>query len=39
VFVFTAGAAGEGTLKLGQRRPWEKTEPPSQTFSVTVKAQ
>lgn len=39
VFVFTANAAGEGSLKLGQRRPWEKTEPASQTFSVTVRAQ
>lgn len=39
VFVFSATAAGEGTLKLGQRRPWEKNEPPSQTFSVTVRAQ
>jgi predicted secreted protein len=39
VFVFAVSAAGEGTLKLGQRRPWEKTEPPSQTFSVTIKAQ
>jgi inhibitor of cysteine peptidase len=39
VFVFTANAAGEGLLKLGQRRPWEKDEPPAQTFSVTIRAQ
>lgn len=39
VFVFTADAAGEGVLKLGQRRPWEKDEPPTRTFSVTVRVQ
>lgn len=39
VFVFSANAAGQGTLKLGQRRPWEKNEPASQTFSVTIRAQ
>jgi inhibitor of cysteine peptidase len=39
VFVFTVNAAGEGKLKLGQRRPWEKNEPASQTFTVTIRAQ
>ena len=38
VFVFTAAAAGEGKLKLEQRRPWEKNTPPSQTFEVTIQA-
>ena len=38
VFVFTANAAGLGKLKLEQRRPWEKTEPASQTFEVTIQA-
>jgi len=37
VFVFTAAASGEGKLRLEQRRPWEKTEPPAQTFEVTVR--
>lgn len=40
VFAFEAKSAGEGTLKLEQRRPWEpKTEPASDTFTVTIKAQ
>ena len=39
VFVFEATGAGEGALRLAQRRPWEKTEPPSQTFSVMIKVQ
>lgn len=39
VFTFTANGPGEGMLKLGQRRPWEKNEPASQTFSVTIRAQ
>lgn len=40
VFAFQAQNAGEGALKLEQRRPWEpKTEPATQTFSVTIKAQ
>lgn len=39
VFVFTATAAGEGSVKLGQRRPWEKNTPPDQSFTVTVRAQ
>lgn len=39
VFVFTANAAGSGKLKLEQRRPWEKDQPASQTFEVTIEAQ
>jgi inhibitor of cysteine peptidase len=40
VFAFQATGAGQGVLKLEQRRPWEpKTEPATQTFSVTIKAQ
>lgn len=38
VFTFQATAAGEGKLKLEQRRPWEKDEPASQTFSVTIQS-
>lgn len=38
VFAFTANAAGEGKLKLAQRRPWEKDQPPTQTFVVTIQA-
>jgi predicted secreted protein len=40
VFAFEVKGAGEGTLKLEQRRPWEpKSEPATDTFSVTIKAQ
>lgn len=40
VFSFQAQQAGEGMLRLEQRRPWEpKTEPAAQTFSVVIKAQ
>ena len=40
VFAFDVKGAGEGELKLEQRRPWEpKTEPASNSFSVTIKAQ
>ena len=39
VFVFTATSAGTAKLKLEQRRPWEKTEPASQTFEVTIQVQ
>jgi inhibitor of cysteine peptidase len=39
VFVFTANGAGQARLKLGQRRPWEKNEPPTQTFTVTIRVQ
>lgn len=38
VSVFTATAAGSGDLVLEQRRPWETTEPASQTFRVTIVA-
>ena len=38
-FLFKVNAAGEGVLKLEQLRPWEDdTEPPADTFSVTLKA-
>jgi hypothetical protein len=31
--------AGEGVVRLEQRRPWEpKTEPATDTFMVTIKA-
>lgn len=40
VFAFDVKGAGEGVLKLEQRRPWEpKTEPAADTFTVTIKAQ
>jgi predicted secreted protein len=39
VFAFDVKGAGEGALKLEQRRPWEpKTEPASDTFTVTLTA-
>jgi inhibitor of cysteine peptidase len=38
VFVFTANAQGRGALVFEQRRPWETSEPPSRTFSVTIVA-
>lgn len=38
VFAFRATAPGKGAVLLEQRRPWEKTEPPSQTFTVTIEA-
>jgi inhibitor of cysteine peptidase len=38
VFALRAKSAGRGELVLEQRRPWEKTEPPSQTFRVTIEA-
>lgn len=37
VFVFTATGPGEGALRLEQRRPWEKDQPPAKTFDVTVR--
>jgi inhibitor of cysteine peptidase len=39
VLMFTATAAGTGELVIEQRRPWESTEPASQTFRVTIVAQ
>jgi inhibitor of cysteine peptidase len=38
VFVFTASASGEGELVFQQRRPWEASEPPTDTFRVTIVA-
>jgi inhibitor of cysteine peptidase len=37
IYHFRAKATGTGTLKLIYRRPWEKTTPPAETFSVLVK--
>jgi inhibitor of cysteine peptidase len=37
-FTFTAKGKGKGRLKLEQRRPWEKSEPASATFAVTIEA-
>jgi len=39
VLMFTATAAGTGELVIEQRRPWEATEPPNNTFRVTIVAQ
>ncbi|MBL8559237.1 MAG: protease inhibitor I42 family protein [Hyphomonadaceae bacterium] len=40
VFAFEAQGAGQGVLKLEQRRPWESaSDPAADTFSVTIKAQ
>jgi inhibitor of cysteine peptidase len=38
VLMFTATATGTGELVLEQRRPWESTEPPADTFRVTIVA-
>lgn len=38
VFVFTATAPGSGELVLEQRRPWETSEPPSDSFRITIVA-
>jgi predicted secreted protein len=38
VLMFTATAAGTGDLVLEQRRPWESTEPATETFRVTIVA-
>ncbi len=38
VFFFNVTGAGEGPLRLEQRRPWETEGPPDDTFSVTIKA-
>ena len=32
--VFSAIAAGKGTLKLDYRQPWVKDQPPAKTFSI-----
>ena len=36
VLVFSALAAGKGTLKLEYRQPWVKDQPPAKTFSIAV---
>lgn len=38
VTMFVATQAGEGEILMEQRRPWETTEPPADTFRVTVVA-
>jgi predicted secreted protein len=38
VFMFAATAPGSGELVLEQRRPWETSEPASDTFRVTIVA-
>jgi inhibitor of cysteine peptidase len=38
VTLFTATGAGQGELKFEQRRPWEKDEPPTKVFAVTIEA-
>lgn len=38
VFMFAATEAGQGDLVLHQRRPWESSEPPSQSFTVRIVA-
>jgi inhibitor of cysteine peptidase len=38
VLMFSATAAGTGELVLEQRRPWESTEPATQTFRVNIVA-
>ncbi len=35
-FQWQATGAGNATLKLEYRRPWEKDEPPAKTFSVSL---
>ena len=39
VFFFDVTGAGEGALKLEQRRPWEEEGPAEATFSVTLRSQ
>jgi predicted secreted protein len=39
VTMFSATAAGTGEIVMEQRRPWETTEPASDTFRVTIVAQ
>jgi len=36
VSVFEATQPGKAILKFEQRRPWEKTEPPADTWSATI---
>lgn len=37
-FVLKADGAGEGAVRLDQRRPWESAVPPNASFSVTIVA-
>jgi predicted secreted protein len=39
VLMFSATGPGTGELVIEQRRPWETTEPASDTFRVTIVAQ
>ena len=39
VTMFSATVAGTGEIVMEQRRPWETSEPPNQTFRVTIVAQ
>lgn len=36
VFQFTAAKPGKAKLRFEQRRPWESSEPPADTFEVTI---
>jgi inhibitor of cysteine peptidase len=36
VLVYSAAAAGKGTLKIEYRRSWEKDQPPEKSFSIAV---
>ncbi|MBU6372496.1 MAG: protease inhibitor I42 family protein [Alphaproteobacteria bacterium] len=36
VFQFTADKPGKAKLRFEQRRPWESSEPPADTFEVTI---
>jgi inhibitor of cysteine peptidase len=38
VLMFSATRAGSGEIVLEQRRPWESSEPPADTFRVTITA-
>lgn len=38
-FLFNVTAAGEGALRLEQKRPWEDDEPPADEFSVYLFAE
>lgn len=38
VTMFVATAPGTGEIVMEQRRPWESTEPPNNTFRVTIVA-
>jgi predicted secreted protein len=39
VTMFSATAPGTGDIVMEQRRPWETTEPPADTFRVTIVAE